>query len=476
MPIFGITQRGLRFPRLGTIRKGQQEPVIDRETGKPRLNNRNEAIMRPVEMPWFVFNTDTMLGEYIPEGVDERAMTKKELMEWKKKTAVEKQEHEERDYKLRYELLEEIYRVYGTNQITQLNVFLPYPEAEPAFNFWLEAYANNQLIARSDEVKITFLFDTSTSEVLVRGGLIVRHSGNPRSVAGSLVEDLPIGGVLPYEKDMVVAQAKSSGDKIGFKASGRLNIVIPELKRLATWMVITGAWSDIASIYSAVDIIGQISRVTGRPANTIPLILRRVPRQQKYEDENGKTHSSTKHYIEAQVVSDAVKGLLTAYENTPFMLQAMNSTHDERESFDEAGEVDVNWNIEIAEMEGEPPIQQNGEPPSELRPYQPEALKTKINDYADYHIKNQTKVNEKAGQVLASSLNTIFGNETDRYVFTAWIFGEGSTKSLKGSQIQALLDWLEVAHFGAMPAENAIIEAKMALTHINKLHGQQELL
>jgi hypothetical protein len=246
MPIYNILKRGLRFPRLGTIRKGAQVPVIDTQTRKPKTNAQGEAIMRPVEKPYWVFHTDA---------------TQKDT-------------------------LEQIYQAYGTNEIPELHVFLPLPDAQSNFDFWLEAYTASQLVARSDEQTVTYLSDITTAETLIRDGKVVAYSKNPNSVAGQLVKDIPLGGSLPYTDGMIVAVTEQSNQPITFKAHGRLQVVIAELGRLATWTVITGSyWYDIPAIYSTLELVEQITRASGRPANTIPLLLRRVPVEVSFTDE-----------------------------------------------------------------------------------------------------------------------------------------------------------------------------------------------
>jgi len=466
MPIYGIQDRGLRFPRLGSIRKGEQVPVV--KDGKPVKRN-GEVVMRPIERPWFVFSVDPLRGKYVSSN-DKEALV----------------EQEKTEYKYQHELLERIYSLYGSDKITMLNAFLPYPNAHDAFSFWLEAYVANQKVAQSDERIVTYLYDTMTTEVLIRRGMVIRHSSNPNSVAGSLVKEIAIGGVLPYEENMVIGETRTKSDPITFKPVGRLNIVIPELKQAATWMVFTGAWSDISSIYSAVELINQASMHTQQPANTIPLTLTRVPVTTRYEDENGKTRTSEKHYIEAKVVSSAVTNLLTMYEDTPFMMQ-LESGIDKQEDFSQSDEPasldEVTEDVGNSDFfkpfdasEYEPFDVEVSDVDSEDRPYSPEALKEAVTAIANHHKRNQTQATTDKPKILAKHLNDIFGgSDTDRYVFTAWIFGKGSAKAILANEILGLLDWLEVDKFGDIPNEYCKREALDALAYINETRGQKEL-
>lgn len=460
-PIYGITERGLRFPRLGSIRKGEQIPMM--KDGQP-VKRGNEVVMRPVERPWFVFSCDAMTAQYVPTpGLSKKDQKQEEI------------KHQEMEYKLQQETLERIYSVYGTNQITELNVFLPYPEAHNAFSFWLEAYVSNQKVAQSDERIITFLFDTLTGEVLVRRGMVVRHSSNPNSVAGSLVKEIPIGGSLPYEKDMIVGETRTKNEPITMKPVGRLNVVIPELKQAATWMVFTGAWADIGSIYSAVETIDQIQKSMGQPANTVPLILRRVPVQKSYEDENGKTHKKTYYDIEAKIMSNAVKGLLTMYEETPFMMQLSSGQDEDYGIPDESLEP-----VEAQVEEFEEPAESIQEPMN--RPFSPEALKDWFDTRSRYYAEHKTEIYAKGAQVVAKALKIALPDDTDRYAFTGWITGNpsGSTKSLKTHEILAFAELMDIdvtgkAGFGQLPSTTSVKEIQYGLEFSNALKGQQKL-
>jgi len=473
-PIYGIQERGLRFPRLGSIRKGEQIPVTD-DQGNPRKNRAGEVIMRPVERPYFVFSCDIMTGQYIPEN----GMTKKEI-------AQAQQEHQQTEYKFQQATLEKIYSVYGTNQITELRVFLPYPDAHNAFSFWLEAYVANQKVAQSDERIITFLFDTTTGEALIKRGMVVRHSSNPNSVAGALVKQIPIGGQLPYEPDMIVGETRTKSEPITMRPVGRLNVVIPELKQAATWMVFTGSWADLSSIYSAVETIAQITKATQQPANTIPLILRRVPVESKYEDENGKTHKTTRYNIEARIVSEAIPNLLTMYENTPFMMQLPSGESEfVEESYDtpdeglEPVEAQVEEFEDLKQQAAQAAASRATPRPELKRPFDPENLKDWFDEQVKHHANLNTPVYDKDFQIVAKALKTIFPDDTDRYTFTGWLTGNGSTKKLKVNEVAALGDWMGIdttskEGFNQLPSPESVQEAQVGLQFVNALNGQQE--
>lgn len=282
MPLYRVLDRGLRLPRIGTIRKGSQVPVIDKTSGQPKHNAAGEIVMRPKEERHFIFHIDPTQQE---------------------------------------EVLAVLGKAYGTREIMELNVFLANPDAFSNWSSWMEAYNYNQLVARSDERNVLYLFDVYTNETLVRD-VVIAHSKNPESPAGKLVKGIEIGKPLPYNPEMVVAISKTSQKAITFKAVGRLNVVIKELRRLVTFTVITGGyWYDIPAINTTVDILDSIAQATGRGANTIPLRLRRVERERTYTAEDGSKKKKICYDIELEIRADITAGLLETYEESPFAIK-----------------------------------------------------------------------------------------------------------------------------------------------------------
>lgn len=288
MPLYNVMQRGLRLPRIGTIRKGIQVPVM--EGDKPKKGRNGQIVTRPKEMPHFIFKC----AESTANPADN--------------------------------IEAELYNLYGTNEIKALNVFLAFPDAEQNFSFWLEAYTHSQLIARSDERVITYLYDVETNQTLIRDGVVIEHSTNPDTPAGQIANKFPIGQAVPHTPELVLGKAKESGAEIKFKAVGRLTVVIRELKRLATFTLITGGyWYDIPQIYSTIQIVSEICRATGRGANTIPLVLRRTEVEGTYTDSTGAKKKKMRYDVELEIRPDFTRYLLETYESTPVALMLEQS-------------------------------------------------------------------------------------------------------------------------------------------------------
>jgi len=439
MPIYGIQQRGLKFPKIGTIRKGVKMPVLDKETGKPMKNSRGEIKTYPKEVDYFVFHVD-------PTAQD---------------------------------VVERIYAAYGTDKIKELRCFLAYPSAFDNYDYWLEAYAANQLVARSDERIITYLRDTETTETLIQDGRIIAHSSSQTSKAGKLVNDLPLGTSLPYEKDMIVAVAKSSGEAIVFKSHGRLSVVIPEVKRPVTFTVTTGAyWYDIPSIKSGVELVEMISQYSNprRPANTIPIILRRVPVEAPYIGDDGQRHTKLQHPIQMEVSADVFGGLLEAYANTPlaFQLQAPTApvnypvlTSGKDEGFEDDDEF-----VEAIDDPDPFPMPDEQEAPRNLplpvngseRPFPPEVLLVKYAQAVEAFEKAGTKSSDRDVHTVAAALSMIFGSNKDgtllRHEFCQWLTGVASTKDMSSAQLLSLKRLMKLTDLGDKPCAESVTEFK----------------
>lgn len=113
MPIKGMTDRGLAFPEIGRIRKG--------DTG-----GKNGA---PRDLSYFRV-------EFDEKEVEAAAMFAKK---------------------------------YGTEP-QELNIILPFNEIERCWDAYLEAYTAGRMVARSDGEKYLYLVDVKTGTVLVKNG------------------------------------------------------------------------------------------------------------------------------------------------------------------------------------------------------------------------------------------------------------------------------------------------------------------
>lgn len=198
MPIIGLTDRGLAFPEIGQIRKGAKKNPNENRPGKDLTYFRVEF--------------------------DER----------EQKTA------------------DAFIARYGEAP-TEINVLLPFNEIERCWDAWLEAYTAGRMVARSDGEKFTYLVDTKTGEVKVKGS-------QPHT---------------PYTEGQVVGYDYKN-NPIKCRPVGRLKVIIPELGRAAYVTVMTTSVHDIAHLSEQLEAFKDING--GRIAG-IPLVLRRRPKK-----------------------------------------------------------------------------------------------------------------------------------------------------------------------------------------------------
>jgi hypothetical protein len=170
MPIIGLTDRGLALPEIGQIRKGEKKPENEKRPGKDL--------------------------KYFRVEFDEQEVSARETF----------------------------VQVYG-EEPTDINIILPFNEIERCWDAWLEAYTAGRMVARSDGVKFTYLVDTKTGEIKVKGG-------EPYT---------------PYTEGMIVG-TDYKNQAIRCRPVGRLKVIIPELRRAAYMVVMTTSINDIAHL------------------------------------------------------------------------------------------------------------------------------------------------------------------------------------------------------------------------------------
>jgi hypothetical protein len=370
---------------------------------------------------------------------------------------------------------EQLFReVYG-EQPRSINIRLAFPNTLEVWDANYECYNKGGMIAKAsstqdpttlqDVIKWVFYRDHKTGEVLVRNGMSVGE-------AGVNFMQKPIDLTQP-----IYSYKNRKGETVNvlLEPVGRLNVVVPELAsiRVGYMEFRPGSPKDIAAISRELAAIDHMARQAGKDLTGIPMKLTRReeeitkningqlsrgPSWLVHIEVGGEWGGKALEYIERKALPEWVEGKVT---DVPEPVQ-----------FEEL------WDEEIAEdNETTPPIPQTkvAPRPEMVRPYTPEALKDWFDERVKYHTNLKSQVGEKSGQIIAKNLNNIFGNDTDRYVFTGWLVGDASTKKLSSSQIRSLLDWLDVETFEDKPVLEAITEAKDGLVFANALHGQLEL-
>ena len=186
MPIKGLSDRGLAFPQIGSIRKGgSKRQVIDKSTGKPRFDTNGKPVM--------------MQGEdlqYFRMDFDERET----------------------------EAIKKFNALYPSGKPTDIEIVLPFDDIERVWNPWREAYTAGALIHRCDGEYINYAINPATGERVVM---------NWHNAQG----------------DKVKCNIQNHTDRRQrCKPTGRLMVIVPQLERLAYLVLHTTSIHDIGNI------------------------------------------------------------------------------------------------------------------------------------------------------------------------------------------------------------------------------------
>jgi len=134
---------------------------------------------------------------------------------------------------------------YG-DEPREINIRLPFNTVEENFDAWQEAYVQSGLIHRCDGEYVQYEINPRTGEVLVMDGL-----------------------------DANGEQVKCDGST-DCKPTGRLKVIVPELRRLAFMTVLTTSVWDILNISRQLEAIRYMN---GGKLQKVPLVLTRRPRE-----------------------------------------------------------------------------------------------------------------------------------------------------------------------------------------------------
>jgi recombination directionality factor gp3-like protein len=224
MPIKGLTDRGLAFPQIGVIRKGAPK---GQNTPGPDL-------------------------QFFRVEFDENEAASAETFK----------------------------QSYG-EQPKRIRIVFPFNEVERVWDAWLEAYVASRLLARSDGESI--IYWRKDGRVLAAGGraTVTEEIEIAIRIAKDKYEkrklQLVEGMSIPYIDGMVFGGTAKNPALA--KPTGRLRVVIPDLKRLATLTFLTTSKRDIISM-GGVDSgelgsIVQVCKSVRVPFAGVPLILTR---------------------------------------------------------------------------------------------------------------------------------------------------------------------------------------------------------
>jgi hypothetical protein len=384
MPIKGLTDRGLAFPEIGVVRKGAKK--TDPKKPGPDLT-------------------------YFRVVFDEREA----------------------------EAQDEFLRIYGP-QPAEIKIILPFNEIERQWEAWLEAYTAGRMVARSDGEWFVYLVDTANGQVLVKNGIDLK-TGQPRPYV-----DGPVGWYTTQ---------KGEKEPIYCKPTGRLKVIIPELQRAAYLTVLTNSIHDIANLS---DQLRAFQTINQGVLAGIPLVLRRRPRNISTPNADGTRVRRVKWLLSIEADPEWVKARLMATKQAALPGNGL-ALLPEGESEVEAAGLSYSGRYEDDEAEeghytetGATPPEPEGRPeenavPAEGRPYPPEQVKAKMEQYARLAEVNGWVLKDGARNMIAVNLEACFagedGAEDKRRTVLKWLTGQAHVKDLSVAQALAIIKWLD---------------------------------
>ena len=361
------------------------------------------------------------------------------------------------------------FEVYGPEP-REINVLLPFREIDRNFEAWQEEYTASALIHRCDGVTCVMWRDDSGQ---------IRHT--PKPCPG------------------------------GCKQTGRLKVIIPELRRLAYVEVHTTSKWDIVELTANLE---SLAKLTQNGVSGIPLVLKRRPRQVSTPRGGGKRVRQEKWLLSIEAEPRWVDAKLTAMQLEAFpsgaQLPALPAPDDavlegdfEEDETGETGEIaGSEWDTEtfenaqhqddvsefIADMGApayeEPTPEPVAPPVAQLsRPYPPAKVKAGIAARvagASEQLRGAVAQPQQVG-LVAGKLSECFAGQDNAagsaLAVASWLLGHDA--QMVQAEALAIIAWLipeaskKDGTFDLHPAAPA--EAAAILAEAQRESGQAEL-
>lgn len=179
-------------------------------------------------------------------------------------------------------------KIYGM-QPTLINIRLPFSEIIRCWDAYYEVYNKSGMLGMADGTRWLYLRHNQTGELIVKDGV-------PQKPTGFLDENGM--SYLPFDKATPVYSYKSKQGQdvpVFAKPTGKLKVLIPELKRAAYVLVITHSVYNIMKISEQLAGIDMIARNAGLSLPMVPMILSR--RQETISVSYNGRKSMQPHYL-----------------------------------------------------------------------------------------------------------------------------------------------------------------------------------
>lgn len=366
----------------------------------------------------------------------------------------------------------EFIRVYGPHPAA-VNIRLPFPNIERCWDAFYEVYNTSGMLGMADGQRWLYLRNNKTSELLVRDGVPSNAAGLPIDSNG-----MPY---MPFNPKTPVYSYKSKKEQdvaVYARPTGRLKVLVPELKRAAYIIVITHSVYNIMRISEQLAGAAAVAQNAGMSLPMVPMVLSR--RKESISVSFSGKKKMQEHYLlnieidplwmEAQfrflntLMPGAAKAALPAASAAPSL--QLPSGDPTPEDLTEGGDEIIGDEPSVEE-----PVVEGPE-----RPYLPAVLKEKLAEWAKLY--EGQSANGKYRGMLANTLNTTFeGDETKRYEFSKWAFGAASLNDVADAMVLAALKtWMEITGWNDVPSSFSIEEARAGLDEALRAAGQMKLI
>ena len=396
---------------------------------------------------------------------------------------------------------------YGT-QPTSINFRLPFPDISRCWDANYETYNKFGMLGLADGRRWLYLRHNKTGELLVKDGV-------PTHTEGTKVDESTGEVYLPFDPKVAVysyTSKKGEEVKVYARPTGRLRILIPELKRAAYVQIITNSLYNCIHLSEQLAGVAEIAKNAGMSLPQVPMTITR--RKESISVSFNGHKQMQEHYLLNIEIDPRWMEAQFAYMNAlmpgttiPAPLQLMtgaapkitltpedlseNAASDADDPFIDEDDQQAQFGNADSEEPGTQVIDldQHAEQPTQVgasltngtpRPYPPAILKAKLLARAAHYAGKTASAKQR--NLVAALLGEIFAGpdcELMRHALQTYLFGVSSLKYLDGTMPLVMLnDWLKPVSDsgGAYKVDPVVIqEAIAACEEAIKVQGQMPL-
>lgn len=358
--------------------------------------------------------------------------------------------------------------------VTELPVIIP---LESAFDFSVQANLRLPVCRSDGEAEYwKFIRHPTTLEMLVSDGVVRVEHTDPQ---GNLWQIGEKRKVIQHEPVVVYDNKDGESTKVTPKTKAILSVMLPYLGEWGEFEIVTTSSNGARKLRGEFDDIVKIAQKANVDIIQVPVILKRELKEITKQWGVGKAKRAEEWLWVLEVEKNwfnehllKMKAGWMTEEITEVEIEAEEPTTNPKPPPTVKAVSEITKGATHEELM-EPVTEKTKPVATSARPYNPATLKQKfVKAIAAY------KGDAPSFQVVAKHLGDIFPDKVDRYAFTRWAFGSGSTKDLTTPQRFAVGVWFVkgIPVFESVVNEHCKQEAQAALAEAMKAEGQKELL